>query len=113
LSIDGEFRVFPADEFTTMSFQNNIVMFVHADELHNASKCYGTWTSHDGILSLNFNHYSSDIAEGTEVFAAPSWIDIPGGISDYQISKLSSTWLELIRVADGGSVYIYKFKKTW
>ena len=113
MSVDGELRESSDGHFTTMSFQSDIVMFVCADELHNTSKSYATWSEHNDILTLNFSHYSDDIAEGTDAFGPPPCLDMPAGISDYQISKLNSSVLELIRVSGDGRVYIYKFKKTW
>ena len=113
MTIDGEERQLGDGEFSTMSFQGDIVMFVLADQLHNSVKSYGTWRMTDNILSLDFNHSSDGFPTGTGVFAPPAWLYMPDGVSDYQITKFTSDRLELLRVAEDGRIYIYKFKKTW
>lgn len=111
IEIDGE-----EDEAYTgdvlWRFQNNIVEMVVVNPVgHSHDEHYGTWSSDDKELTLNFTHSDNLNAAGTGKYAPPAQTYLPSDIVSLKVLKLSSREILLeYRPAPGKSI-IYTLRK--
>lgn len=113
ITIDGQVVALPEGDYSTMSFQSDIVVVMLADNLHNVRKNLGTWRCFDSVLQFDFTHKGTDVEPGTGPYAAPEWLHFPAGVSEFVIVELSGRKLEFTRVDKDGREYVYKLNKTW
>lgn len=111
---DGEAMSSPYSDNTEayMSFQNNIVHFRTIEDSYDLTEYKtATWSRTGDALSFDFNNTSD--SNTPQVYSAPAWLEPVGNSAVMTINRLDGSHLELMRIADDGIIYIYKFDKTW
>lgn len=102
----------PYDAEAYMSFQNNIVHFRTVENSYDLIEYKtATWKRIGDTLSFDFDHTSD--AGDPSLYSAPAWMEPVGKEAVMTINRLDGSRLELMRTADDGVIYIYKFDKTW
>jgi hypothetical protein len=100
-------------EWTTWSFQNNIVCISRNNELGEQDERWGTWTETDGKLLLDYRHSDDNAAAGTSQYAAPSWIYIAKNVvTALNIESQTSKVMTLSQTDGQGRKIVYTLRKT-
>ena len=105
---------FPQGQYTTMSFQNDVVKFILHQPDGSYEERFGTWTESDGMLKLDFTHSDDRYDAGTAIYRAPEWLDFPAKtITDLLIADMTDGKLTLVLDRTDGEEIVYKFERTW
>lgn len=112
--IDGQPTQSQSDDYTTMSFQSNIVNFKLVDGRGYATGRWGTWTRLDNRLTFDFTHSTDANPSGAGAYQGPTWLGFPAqGVVTVEITQLTDSHFDFIRRTDNEEVVIYKFERTW
>lgn len=98
--------------FVNWQFQNNIVEISRFDILHSSITSVGTWTRDDETMTFDFTHYDDDNPAGTGIYAAPSWILFPDGVTSFSVLKSDNKNLVLSTTLADGRRLTYSLRKT-
>ncbi|MDE6276830.1 MAG: lipocalin-like domain-containing protein [Muribaculaceae bacterium] len=103
---------------TTWNFQNNIIVIILELPHYEYVDRTGTWEKSTSggkkQLILNYTHSEPNIAPGTNLYEAPTWLGFPKN-EVFSLDYVKDTGREIIltRTTDSGDKYVYTLKKTW
>lgn len=93
-------------------FQNNIVEMVVVSAVgHSHTEHYGTWTSDDRTLTLNFTHSDDLTPAGTGKYAPPAQTLLPAAVTPLTIVKLSSSEIILKYDPEADRSIVYTLRR--
>lgn len=108
-TVDGQKVDFPADDYTTLSFQGEIVRFSLIDESDDEQiNCYGSWQQSGSTITLDFDFRSDNSPEGN----APYWLELPAETCTFTISGPKDGRFTLAGTGFAAG-YILHFERTW
>ncbi|MBO4977864.1 MAG: lipocalin-like domain-containing protein [Muribaculaceae bacterium] len=114
-SRDNATITLPVGKYTTWAFQNSLLTVQLIDAAHYAETRIGSFSrTAENKLRLDFDNSADGIEAGTGAYAAPQWMGFPDkGVFDLDIAQLDGKKMVLVWQSPDGSVYEYKFTKTW
>lgn len=93
-------------------FQNDIVEMVVVNAVgHSHSEHYGTWSSDDATLILNFTHHDDLHPAGSSKYAPPAQTMLPAAVTQLKILRLSSKEMVLRYDPAEDKSIVYLLKK--
>ena len=74
---------------------------------------FATWSKTGDVMVFNFAHHDDVTAEGTGMYAPPSWLGFEALQETVTVTELDGKHFDFVRTDDEGHKYIYKFDRTW
>lgn len=110
---DADMPLPPGVIGTTMSFQSDVVRFNLIYQYSHTFESFATWSKTGDVMVFNFAHHDDVTAEGTGMYAPPSWLGFEALQETVTVTELDGKHFDFVRTDDEGHKYIYKFDRTW
>lgn len=100
-------------QWTTWSFQNNIVCIMQSFGYQEIGNHWGTWSEESGKLLLDYRHHDDTNDDSSSIYEAPTWIYMePHTVTTLNIEKQTSKAMTLSFVDSQGRTIRYELRKT-
>lgn len=105
----GEAVSFPAEDYSTIAFQNNLARFMYHKADGEVLTRYCTWTQSDNIITFDFNHTEGGTGNN---LTPPQWLHFPAKECSFTLAGPSKGCFTLTGTGVASGL-TFKYEKTW